>query len=147
MAEFSGPHPAGLPGTHIHFLDPVHPAKTVWFIGYQDVAAIGVCFAPVGFAPNVSWLWRAPGLAENRGSARTRLGAVWPARQLVRGEVLEGEQLASGSRPGGRLRAIRFVFFPGESPWGGFICKWPCCRKAATASCLGGRCREPTSFH
>jgi Na+-transporting NADH:ubiquinone oxidoreductase subunit A len=38
---FSGPHPAGLPGTHIHFLDPVGPKKTVWFINYQDVIAIG----------------------------------------------------------------------------------------------------------
>ena len=38
---FSGPHPAGLAGTHIHFLDPVGPNKTVWTIGYQDVIAIG----------------------------------------------------------------------------------------------------------
>ncbi len=42
--EFSGPHPAGLPGTHIHFLDPVSPNKTVWQIGYQDVIAIGYLF-------------------------------------------------------------------------------------------------------
>lgn len=41
---FAGPHPAGLPGTHIHFLDPVGPHKTVWFIGYQDVIAIGYLF-------------------------------------------------------------------------------------------------------
>lgn len=39
--SFEGPHPAGLPGTHIHFLDPVGPGKTVWYIGYQDVAALG----------------------------------------------------------------------------------------------------------
>ncbi|HCS51317.1 MAG TPA: NADH:ubiquinone reductase (Na(+)-transporting) subunit A, partial [Planctomycetaceae bacterium] len=37
--EFAGPHPAGLPGTHIHYLDPVGPGKKVWFIGYQDVIA------------------------------------------------------------------------------------------------------------
>ncbi|WML92053.1 Na(+)-translocating NADH-quinone reductase subunit A [Thiothrix lacustris] len=41
---FSGPHPAGLPGTHIHFLDPVSEHKTVWHIGYQDVIAIGKLF-------------------------------------------------------------------------------------------------------
>ena len=41
---FSGPHPAGLPGTHIHFLDPVSEYKTVWHIGYQDVIAIGKLF-------------------------------------------------------------------------------------------------------
>ncbi|MEQ8766454.1 MAG: Na(+)-translocating NADH-quinone reductase subunit A [Planctomycetota bacterium] len=40
-ATFAGPHPAGLPGTHIHFIDPVHAGKAVWTIGYQDVCAIG----------------------------------------------------------------------------------------------------------
>jgi Na+-transporting NADH:ubiquinone oxidoreductase subunit A len=42
--EFEGPHPAGLVGTHIHFLDPVHANKTVWHIGYQDVMGIGNLF-------------------------------------------------------------------------------------------------------
>lgn len=42
--EFSGPHPAGLPGTHIHMLDPVGKLKTVWTISYQDVIAIGKLF-------------------------------------------------------------------------------------------------------
>ncbi len=44
LEAFAGPHPAGLPGTHIHFLDPVGPHKTVWFIGYQDVIAAGFLF-------------------------------------------------------------------------------------------------------
>jgi len=29
-AEFSGPHPAGLPSTHIHLIDPVNIDKSVW---------------------------------------------------------------------------------------------------------------------
>lgn len=33
-----------MPGTHIHFLDPVSESKTVWHIGYQDVIAIGHLF-------------------------------------------------------------------------------------------------------
>ncbi|MEP3431130.1 MAG: Na(+)-translocating NADH-quinone reductase subunit A [Roseibium sp.] len=41
VAGFSGPHPAGLAGTHIHFLDAPSAGKTVWTIGYQDVIAIG----------------------------------------------------------------------------------------------------------
>jgi Na+-transporting NADH:ubiquinone oxidoreductase subunit A len=41
IEDFEGPHPAGLPGTHIHFLDPVSRKKTVWHINYQDVMAIG----------------------------------------------------------------------------------------------------------
>ena len=44
VEEFSGPHPAGLPGTHIHFLDPVGPNKTVWHVNYQDTIAIGALF-------------------------------------------------------------------------------------------------------
>ena len=43
--EFAGPHPAGLPGTHIHHLDPVGPERSVWHIGYQDVIAIGRLFS------------------------------------------------------------------------------------------------------
>lgn len=41
---FDGPHPAGLPGTHIHFLDPVSAKKTVWYLDYQAVLAIGALF-------------------------------------------------------------------------------------------------------
>ncbi|MEM6683290.1 MAG: Na(+)-translocating NADH-quinone reductase subunit A [Pseudomonadota bacterium] len=40
-ARFSGPHPAGLASTHMHFIEPPSAAKTVWVIGYQDVIAIG----------------------------------------------------------------------------------------------------------
>ena len=42
--EFSGPHPAGLAGTHMHFLDAPSSSKTVWSIGYQDVIAVGKLF-------------------------------------------------------------------------------------------------------
>lgn len=41
---FVGPHPAGLAGTHIHFLKPVSVARRVWTINYQDVIAIGLLF-------------------------------------------------------------------------------------------------------
>ena len=44
VEEFEGPHPAGLAGTHIHFLHPVHSGRTVWHIGLQDVIAIGRLF-------------------------------------------------------------------------------------------------------
>lgn len=42
--QFEGPHPAGNPGTHIHFLEPVHAGKTVWVVGPQDVIAFGRLF-------------------------------------------------------------------------------------------------------
>ncbi|MEX3022624.1 Na(+)-translocating NADH-quinone reductase subunit A [Kluyvera sp. STS39-E] len=42
--QFTGPHPAGLVGTHIHFLEPVSLNKQVWHLNYQDVIAIGKLF-------------------------------------------------------------------------------------------------------
>jgi Na+-transporting NADH:ubiquinone oxidoreductase subunit A len=44
VKEFTGPHPSGLVGTHIHFLDPVSASKKVWYINAQDVVAIGMLF-------------------------------------------------------------------------------------------------------
>ena len=37
-------NPAGLSGTHIHFIEPGGANKTVWTINYQDVIAIGRLF-------------------------------------------------------------------------------------------------------
>ena len=39
--QFSGPHPAGLVGTHIHFLYPVGQNRTVWSISWQEVISLG----------------------------------------------------------------------------------------------------------
>lgn len=41
---FTGKHPAGNAGTHIHFLHPLGRGASVWTIGYQDVIAIGKLF-------------------------------------------------------------------------------------------------------
>jgi len=41
IVRFSGPHPSGLAGTHVHHLMPVSASRIVWQIGYQDVASIG----------------------------------------------------------------------------------------------------------
>jgi len=44
VAEFGGVHPAGLPSTHIHFIDAVNINKFVWHLDYQAVIAIGALF-------------------------------------------------------------------------------------------------------
>ena len=41
---FSGPHPAGNVGTHIHRIDPLDKGETVWFIDPQEAARIGQFF-------------------------------------------------------------------------------------------------------
>jgi Na+-transporting NADH:ubiquinone oxidoreductase subunit A len=44
ISQFSGPHPAGNVGIHIHHLDPVNKGEVVWFVNLQDVLAIGRLF-------------------------------------------------------------------------------------------------------
>jgi len=41
---FSGPHPAGNVGVHIHHLDPVNKGEVVWYINLQDVISVGRLF-------------------------------------------------------------------------------------------------------
>jgi Na+-transporting NADH:ubiquinone oxidoreductase subunit A len=112
VEEFAGPHPAGLPGTHIHLLDPVSRKKTVWHIGYQDIIAIGTLFATGRLdVQRVVSLAGPP--VKNARLLRTRLGAditvltdgEYPdgEHRLISGDVLsgravEGEQFAYLSR-------------------------------------------------
>ena len=101
VAEFDGPHPAGLAGTHIHFLDPVGQAKTVFWIDYQDVIAVGVLFAT-----GALWTERIVALGgpcvKRPRLLRTRQGAS--LTELLAGEVVEGAELrvVSGSVLSGR---------------------------------------------
>jgi Na+-transporting NADH:ubiquinone oxidoreductase subunit A len=44
ISHFSGPHPAGNVGIHIHHLDPLNKGEIVWIINLQDVIAIGRLF-------------------------------------------------------------------------------------------------------
>jgi len=100
VTEFHGPHPAGLPGTHIHFLHPVSATRTVWQIGYQDVIAIGKLFTT-----GQLWLERVIALAgpvvTTPRLIRTRLGAC--TEDLVQGSHEKREcRVISGSVLSGR---------------------------------------------
>lgn len=44
ISWFSGPHPAGNVGVHIHHINPVNKGEVVWFVNIQDVAVIGRLF-------------------------------------------------------------------------------------------------------
>jgi len=44
VVGFSGPHPAGNVSTQIHQLDPIDKGDHVWYVGVQDVIAIGQMF-------------------------------------------------------------------------------------------------------
>ena len=51
ISFFSGPHPAGNTGVHIHHLDPVNKGEVVWYINLQDVVAIGRLFEEGIYCP------------------------------------------------------------------------------------------------
>lgn len=74
LAEFSGPHPAGLVGTHIHHLHPVGAHRIVWHINYQDVMAIGRLFA-TGRLPTERVIALAGPKIMDPRLIRTRVGA------------------------------------------------------------------------
>ncbi len=103
VAEFAGPHPAGLVGTHIHFLAPVSANRTVWHIGYQDVIAIGRLFT-TGKLPVERVVSLAGPAVKKPRLIRTRLGAS--TNELVDGEIIDTEcRVVSGSVLSGRLAA------------------------------------------
>ncbi|UXN34905.1 Na(+)-translocating NADH-quinone reductase subunit A [Avibacterium paragallinarum] len=93
--DFGGPHPAGLSGTHIHFIDPVSATKTVWYLNYQDVIAFGRLFT-TGELYNGRVISLAGPQVKNPRLIRTQLGAN--LSQLTQGELKEGEnRIISGS--------------------------------------------------
>jgi len=97
---FSGIHPAGLPGTHIHFIDPVGANKTVWFVGYQDVIAFGHLFLSGQIYTDRVVSIAGPGAVKPR-LVKTIMGANLD--ELTAGEVVDGEQrVISGSVLAGR---------------------------------------------
>ncbi|MBU3824706.1 MAG: Na(+)-translocating NADH-quinone reductase subunit A [Candidatus Oceanisphaera merdipullorum] len=92
---FTGPHPAGLPGTHIHFIDPIVPGKVVWSINYQDVIAVGKLFTSGELFTDRVIALAGPVVQKPR-LLRTRIGAS--LETLTSGELQEGEnRVISGS--------------------------------------------------
>jgi Na+-transporting NADH:ubiquinone oxidoreductase subunit A len=101
-AAFSGPHPSGLAGTHIHFLAPLAGSKQVWTIGYQDVIAIGRLMQTGHLDPNIVIALSGPGAREPR-LIRTVMGAstdeltrdevnVTGTPRIISGSILSGDQ-------------------------------------------------------
>ncbi|MDG2126316.1 MAG: Na(+)-translocating NADH-quinone reductase subunit A [Verrucomicrobiales bacterium] len=90
--DFAGPHPAGLPGTHIHFLHPAGAATTVWHIGYQDVLAVGHLFLTGQLDTSRSIALAGPSFTKPR-LVKTRIGAS--IEDLARDNLIT----ADGNRP------------------------------------------------
>lgn len=106
--SFSGPHPAGLASTHIHYIDPVHETKFVWHIGYQDVIAIGHLFMTGQPLFNRTIALSGTGFIKP-GLVKTRIGALLP--DLCRRELtLDDLRIISGSVLSGREATSNYNF-------------------------------------
>jgi len=107
--RFSGPHPAGLPGTHIHHLYPVGLDRVVWHVGYADVMAIGRLFRH-GVIDYSRVVALSGATVDKPRLIRTRLGAS--TDDLTRGEIKNPEscRVISGSVLSGRAAGGNLAF-------------------------------------
>lgn len=104
--SFAGPHPAGLPGTHIHFVDPVSAERAVWYVESQEVVAFGHLLA-TGRLLTERLVSIAGPAVDRPGLVTTRPGASVPdlligravhePARLIAGSVLDG-RTAEGTR-------------------------------------------------
>lgn len=109
----SGPHPAGLPGTHIYGVAALRnagpPSAEVWHVGYQDVIAIGALFLGGRLDARRTVAVCGPELRDGR-LVRTRYGAV--LGDLI-GALPDNMMVISGSVLSGR-EAGRMTGFLGR---------------------------------
>lgn len=101
VQEFSGVHPKGLAGTHIHLVDSVHRNKQAWYINAQDVVSIGKLFT-TGKIDVERIISVAGPVVNNPRYIKTRIGAS--ISELMENETTAGEnRVISGSVLSGRI--------------------------------------------
>jgi Na+-transporting NADH:ubiquinone oxidoreductase subunit A len=97
---FEGPHPAGLTGTHMHFLSPASLANINWSINYQDVIAFGELFL-TGKLPIKRMISLAGPQVLDPRLIQTRVGAC--TDEICAGELTHRDnRIISGSVISGR---------------------------------------------
>jgi Na+-transporting NADH:ubiquinone oxidoreductase subunit A len=98
--RFTGPHPSGTVGYHIHTLDPAGRGRLVWHVGYQDVLAIGHLLATGTLDDERVVALAGPAVAQPR-LLRVPVGAS--TAEIVAGELTgEDVRVLSGSVLAGR---------------------------------------------
>ncbi|NNL53641.1 MAG: NADH:ubiquinone reductase (Na(+)-transporting) subunit A [Woeseia sp.] len=86
-AEFGGPHPAGLPGTHLHATGlEVRREPDLWHVGYQDVIAFGSLLLRGQLDGERVIALAGPGV-ENPGLMQVRLGSALSALPVPHKEM------------------------------------------------------------
>lgn len=99
---FSGPHPAGNVGTHIHHIDPIDKGDVVWYVDPQEVARIGRFFLEHRLDFSKTAALTGPAV-KNTGCFKTVYGADLSALlsdnlahenvRVISGSVLSGSKL------------------------------------------------------
>ncbi|QDT33195.1 Na(+)-translocating NADH-quinone reductase subunit A [Thalassoglobus polymorphus] len=108
LQHFEGPHPAGLPGTHIHKISAASEARPVWHINYQDTIAIGKLFATGELSVERVISLAGPQVKKPR-LIRTRVGAS--IEDLTADELADGEnRIISGSVLNGSIAEGPFAY-------------------------------------
>ncbi|MCA9398125.1 MAG: Na(+)-translocating NADH-quinone reductase subunit A [Candidatus Omnitrophica bacterium] len=92
--QFSGPHPAGNVGTHIHYVDPINKGDIVWFVEAQDVVRIAELFLR-GTYPSERIVAVTGEKAPKQNYVKTVIGA--PLVDIFQGSDLSGARCLSGS--------------------------------------------------
>ena len=100
--EIAGPHPAGLPGTHIYEIARAEQRQPIgdgiWHVGYQDVIAIGYLFLDGRLFTERLVTIAGPGVSNPR-TVTTVLGTELMA---LTGKVDRGARIVSGPLLAGR---------------------------------------------
>ncbi|MDJ0622009.1 MAG: Na(+)-translocating NADH-quinone reductase subunit A [Desulfocapsaceae bacterium] len=102
IVEFAGPHPAGLPSTHMHMLDHATESRILWHIEYQDVIGIGHLLS-TGQLPTEKVIALAgPGVEEPK-LIKTRWGGniadicnnqlIASPTRIISGSVIDGRKM------------------------------------------------------
>jgi Na+-transporting NADH:ubiquinone oxidoreductase subunit A len=104
--EFSGPHPSGLPGTHIDRIRPLREGELYWTVRAQDVARIGAWAASGRFPVHRTIAVSGPA-AFAAGYRRVHEGARIGD---VVGKVARGVRVIEGTVLGGAVRAPETAF-------------------------------------
>jgi Na+-transporting NADH:ubiquinone oxidoreductase subunit A len=100
VEEFSGKHPAGLAGTHIHMLYGASRSRTAWSIHLADIIGVGHLFRTGQILTKRIISLAGPQVSKPR-LIETRVGAFLD--EVVAGELKEGEnRVISGSPLSGR---------------------------------------------
>lgn len=102
-ARFSGPHPCGTGGVHLHHLFPASVQNPVWTIDYQDVVAIGDLYKTGRFMSKRVISLAGPGV-KNPKLLRAPMGSS--TGDIVDGELIDERlRIISGPVLSGREAA------------------------------------------